>query len=57
MITKSRYDNIRSNCKCEYVPYMPIIKQNTDYYILFDSNTMSNVKGGDSTGGMNFIIG
>lgn len=40
MATKSRYDEFISNGKCEYVPFISIIKQSTDYYVEYDANTM-----------------
>jgi hypothetical protein len=40
MVTKSRYEQFVSNGKCEYVPFIPIIKQSTDYHIIFDSSKM-----------------
>jgi hypothetical protein len=40
MLTKSRYDKFVSDGKCEYVPFIPIIKQSTDYYVIYDSSKM-----------------
>lgn len=40
MSTQSRYDRFVSNGKCEYVPFIPIINQSSDYYVVFDSKVM-----------------
>lgn len=40
MLTKSRYDKFVSDGKCEYVPFIPIIKQSTDFYVIYDSSKM-----------------
>jgi hypothetical protein len=40
MNTQSRYNSFISDGRCEYVPFIPIIKQSTDYYIIFDKNSM-----------------
>lgn len=40
MKTRSRYSNFTSEGQCEYVPFIPIIKQKSDYYISYDPNEM-----------------
>jgi hypothetical protein len=40
MITRSRYDNFISDGKCEYIPFITIPKQTSDYYVIFDSERM-----------------
>lgn len=40
MAIQSRYENFISGGKCEFVPFIPIIKQQSDYYVIFDSNKM-----------------
>ena len=40
MITKSRYNEFINDGKCEYVPFIEIPKQASDYYVMFDSNVM-----------------
>lgn len=36
----SRYNKFEKNGRCEFVPYIPIIKQSSDYYVTFDSKKM-----------------
>lgn len=40
METISRYEQFISNGKCEYVPSIPIIKQTSDFYIVYDAYRM-----------------
>lgn len=40
MISESRYDSFIKNGKIELVPFIPIIEQSTDYYIIFDKTKM-----------------
>lgn len=40
MLTKSRYQNFVNDGKCGYVPFIPIVKQSSDYYIIFDNTKM-----------------
>ena len=34
----SRYDKFINNGKIEFVPYIPIIKQDSDYYVAYNPN-------------------
>lgn len=36
MATQSRYNNFIKNGKCEFVPFIPIIKQDSDYYVIYN---------------------
>lgn len=36
MKTQSRYNDFIKNGKCEFVPFIPIIKQSTDYYAVYN---------------------
>lgn len=38
MKTQSRYNNFIMNGKCEFVPFIPIIKQKSDVYEYYDPN-------------------
>jgi hypothetical protein len=40
MITKSRYNEFINDGKCEYVPFIEIPKQASDYYVMFDNSKM-----------------
>ena len=40
MNTTSRYNEFINNGKIECVPFIPIIKQATDYYVEYDAITM-----------------
>ena len=39
-MTNSRYSDFISDGKCEYVPFIPIVNQQSDYYIEYDNRTM-----------------
>jgi hypothetical protein len=36
----SRYDSFIVNGKMKFVPFIPIAKQNTDYYVVYDAKKM-----------------
>jgi hypothetical protein len=36
MVTQSRYSKFVKNGKCEFVPFIPILKQNSDYYVKYN---------------------
>lgn len=40
MKTLSRYKNFINDGKCEFVPFIPIIKQKTDYYVTYNPDEM-----------------
>ena len=36
MSTRSRYDSFISDGGCEFIPFIPIINQSTDYYVKYE---------------------
>ena len=39
-MTQSRYQKFINNGKIKFVPFIPIIPQSTDYYIVYDNTKM-----------------
>lgn len=40
METVSRYNDFIKNGKMDFIPFIPIAKQSTDYYIVYDASKM-----------------